>query len=64
MSEIEHIDVPRDMMRKLSDLAKRRAWPLMAEAIAYDRPIKQAVRDIYCQGLADGYDAGRAALEE
>ena len=52
---IEHLSLPNDMMRRLNEMSERRAMPLMQEAIYMNRSIRQAVRDIYLQGLSDGY---------
>lgn len=61
---IERIDLPADMQSNMNDLARRRAWPLMLDAISGDRPLRKAARDIYLQGLADGYEVGQRTAKE
>jgi len=53
---IEQFDLPKDMVRGLNEMSERRAWPLVQEAFNFNRPLKRAVRDVYIQGLADGYE--------
>lgn len=60
---IEHMDLPAEMSRRLDDLATRRAWPVFADATAYERPLFRAIRDVYLQGLADGYECGQRSAQ-
>lgn len=56
---IEVVEIPAQMMRGLDTLTDVRVGAIFRNGMVFDRPLRQIVRDIYLQGLADGYEVAQ-----
>ena len=61
---VEQMELPAEMSRKMDALAHSRAWPIFTDSTAYERPLMRAIRDVYLQGLADGYECAERRMTD